>query len=426
MANERARGLGYKYITDDKYLVNPFSPTEGISYEGDGSPVSYANSMGGIMTQAPAPLKYIPREGGGEGPIDTGPPGSYDSAFDPETQNKQFNEDIGVGTVAEEDDEKGTSLGIVDALRAMGAFTFGGPLNAGYSLKRSVDRNKQKEIDRINAEIDAQYGPSDPGSRGRDDTPGFGKTAAGNYTNQFEGGDPGLGGDTTGGFDTGGGKEMMAKGGRVGYFFGGRVNYKIGGVVHPDGRKGFFKGAQADTSKGESMSPGTDASGGFRGGDNNPSFYEPKTSFFKNPQTLYKNTDLGFNVPTGLTTGIPYGRLSAIMNLNKTIEEKELEGKVQYDNSMGPVDTRASYDTITGPEFNASYTNNNFNANLNSKTGLGVNYSKDIGPGTFTVAGDIDPYGNYNTEARYGISFGQGKKNGGRIYFKNGGLASIL
>jgi hypothetical protein len=85
----------------------------------------------------------------------------------------------------------------------MGAFTFGGPLNAGYSLKRSVDRNKQKEIDRINAEIDAQYGPSDPGSRGRDDTPGFGKTAAGDYTNQFEGGDPGLGGDTTGGFDTG-------------------------------------------------------------------------------------------------------------------------------------------------------------------------------------------------------------------------------
>ena len=73
--------------------------------------------------------------------------------------------------------------------------------------------------------------PSDPGSRGRDDTPGFGKTAAGNYTNQFEGGDPGLSGGTTGGFDTGGGKEMMARGGRAGYFFGGRVNYKIGGRV---------------------------------------------------------------------------------------------------------------------------------------------------------------------------------------------------
>ena len=64
MANERARGLGYKFVTDDKYLVDPFSPTDGISYEGDGSPVSYANS--GIMAQAPAPLKYIPQgEGGG-------------------------------------------------------------------------------------------------------------------------------------------------------------------------------------------------------------------------------------------------------------------------------------------------------------------------------------------------------------------------
>ena len=35
------------------------------------------------------------------------------------------------------------------------------------------------------------------------------------------------------------------------------------------GRIGFFKGAQADTKKGKSMSPGTTASGGFRGGGNN-------------------------------------------------------------------------------------------------------------------------------------------------------------
>jgi hypothetical protein len=62
MANERARGLGYKYITDDKYLVNPFSPTEGISYEGDGSPVSYANS-GWIMTQAPCSFKIYTKRG---------------------------------------------------------------------------------------------------------------------------------------------------------------------------------------------------------------------------------------------------------------------------------------------------------------------------------------------------------------------------
>ena len=48
-----------------------------------------------------------------------------------------------------------------------------------------------------------------------------------------------------------------------------RDNFIYGGTVHSDGRRGFFKGAQADTKKGKSMSPGTTASGGFRGGNNN-------------------------------------------------------------------------------------------------------------------------------------------------------------
>ena len=48
---------------------------------------------------------------------------------------------------------------------------------------------------------------------------------------------------------------------------GGRAGYIHGGVVHPDGRRGFFKGAEADASAGlGSMSPGTDTSGAFRGG----------------------------------------------------------------------------------------------------------------------------------------------------------------
>ena len=56
---------------------------------------------------------------------------------------------------------------------------------------------------------------------------------------------------------------------------GGRAGYLHGGVVHPDGRRGFFKGAEADASAGlASMSPGTDTSGAFRGGgdsgNNNP------------------------------------------------------------------------------------------------------------------------------------------------------------
>jgi len=60
--------------------------------------------------------------------------------------------------------------------------------------------------------------PSDPGLRGRNDTPGFGKTSAGNFSNQFEGGDPGLRAD--------GG--LMGRGGsrKKSYFKGGIVSLR--------------------------------------------------------------------------------------------------------------------------------------------------------------------------------------------------------
>ena len=70
--------------------------------------------------------------------------------------------------------------------------------------------------------------------------PGFGTTPQGNYTNQFDGGDPGQGqgsNDHDGGAsadaqsDDAAGAGGYARGGRVGYFFGGRVNYKVGGRV---------------------------------------------------------------------------------------------------------------------------------------------------------------------------------------------------
>ena len=55
---------GDKFIPQTEYLQGDYIPTEGISYEGDGSPVSYAKS--GIMTQAP--YIYPPvNQGGGDG-----------------------------------------------------------------------------------------------------------------------------------------------------------------------------------------------------------------------------------------------------------------------------------------------------------------------------------------------------------------------
>jgi len=62
---------------------------------------------------------------------------------------------------------------------------------------------------------------------------GFGITSAGNYTNQFEGGDPGQSSGNMSASDFSDDTEgtPFAKGGRAGYFFGGRVNYKAGGRV---------------------------------------------------------------------------------------------------------------------------------------------------------------------------------------------------
>ena len=184
MANERARGLGYKFVTDDKYLVDPFSPTDGISYEGDGSPVSYANS--GIMTQAPYIYPPINQGGGDDGGGFTGPtgPGSYDSAFDPNNENEveAFNEDIGVGTIAEEDDEEEGKIGKMGLAKIAGATLFGGPFSGAYTAYNERQKAKQKEIDKINEKINKQYGyntQSNDGS-GLNDGPDGGYTGSGN------------------------------------------------------------------------------------------------------------------------------------------------------------------------------------------------------------------------------------------------------
>ena len=261
MANERARGLGYKYITDDKYLVNPFSPTEGISYEGDGSPVSYANS--GIMSQSPipAPLKYIPREGGGDGRVDLGPkdygytgPGSTGSVGG-------FNiDDIGEGTIDDEDlDTPGMSK--IGAAKTLGSFAFMGPLAGIFSAYRNNQKEKQKEIDKINEKINKQYGyntQSNDGS-GLNDGPDGGYTGSGNEGVSKS--DP-----------THSDNYDMKNGGRAGYFFGGRVNYKAGGRINFRGG-GMDMGNEANQAQSAAMGNNTSAPGpGDTGGEggNNP------------------------------------------------------------------------------------------------------------------------------------------------------------
>ena len=208
----------------------------------------------------------------------------------------------------------------------------------------------------------------------------------------------------------------LKKGGRVGYFFGGRVNYKVGGVVHPDGRKGFFKGALADTAEGKAMSPGTDALGDFRGGDNDGGNNNNSPSIFYDNgiQVITDQSKLGLKYPTGLTKNLGVGQLTAILNARKSLEEEKPEFMIKYDSSLGPINTRTTYDTTTSPEVNANYIRDNFDVGVNSRTGLSGGYSKEIGPGTFTLGGNLRTDGTYDTEGKYVISYA------------NGGLAGLL
>jgi len=412
MANERARGLGYKFVTDDKYLVNPFSPTEGISYEGDGSPVSYANSgiMSGYMT--PPKIIYPPiNESGGDGPVDPGPPDYGYTGPGSTGSVGGFNiEDIGEGTIDDEDDEKG-SLGIVDALRAMGAFTLGGPLNAGYSLKRSVDRNKQKEIDKINAAIEAQYGPNDPGLRGRDDTPGFGKTSTGNYTNQFDGGDPGQGqgsNDHDGGAsadaqsDDAAGAGGYARGGRAGYFFGGRVNYKKGGRGRTDAESQYGADSVGSYDSSQNKSGRQQSYGG--NDTKQPALLVKKVNTIDTSGLKSKSPEINIDY----TDPRNYASLKGSIYNTNILDNDDINVDGTLSGEFGPVSYNTNFTDqgITGTNLTAG----NFSADIDANKNYSLGYTN-----------------NYN-----GIDYGAKYDNDGNLMFnagvtfKNGGLAGLL
>ena len=389
---------GDKFMSQSKYLLNDYVPTEGISYEGDGSPVSYANSMGGIMTQAPIIYPPINQGGGGGGGGGfTGPtgPGSYDSQFDPVTENKAFNEDIGVGTIAEEDDEEEGKIGKMGLAKIAGATLFGGPFSGAYTAYNERQKAKQKEIDKINAAIEAQYGPSDPGSRGRDDTPGFGKTAAGNYTNQFEGGDPGQDSPSTGR-----GREeddKMAKGGRAGYFFGGRVNYKVGGRTDAESQYGAGSVGSYDSSANQSDR-------GQSYGNNNP----PVSTRNDNKIVTTDFISKGPNLTIDYTDPRNYTSLYGKIGFNNILDNDDLTAEGNVTGEFGPIgyNTNFTDQGITGTNLTAG----NFNANISPDMQVqNIGYNNNINGINYGVNTDFD-----NTMFTAGVNF------------KNGGLASIL
>ena len=227
--DQKVRDQGYDFVSQNKYLQDDFAPTSGISYEGDGSPVSYGNS--GIMTQAPIPipLKYIP-EGGGGGDGPTGP-AVDNSQFDYETdayglENKSASDK---GLTDEEqgdlDNVRGAKVGLTGAMKAAFALNTLGPIAAMHSLSKSQKKAEEAAIEA------ATYGKAHryDGRSNEYGTHTSTKTNKEAQANQ----DRGRGKGTSSGMSSSARGAAMhgADGGRVGYFFGGRVNYKTGGRV---------------------------------------------------------------------------------------------------------------------------------------------------------------------------------------------------
>ena len=222
------------------------------------------------------------------------------------------------------------------------------------------------------------------------------------------------GGKTVDSPSTPGGKYGSPKkdGGRIGYFFGGRVNYKAGGRTDA----GPNRSTASKAGVGQINEAGNKVDGGNYndGGNNNPSFYETKPSFFNNPEVLNKETILG-DIPTGIGFDNSYGRYKATMDLEESLKEKGLKGEFEYNNNIGDFNLAAKYSSQNKPTYGVGYSNNGVAVDYNNIDGLNASYGK----GPFNLSTDGE-------NAMLKFTMPLGKKNGGRIGFKNGGLASIL
>ena len=206
---------GNQFYSQDRFLQGTGLDKPAITF-------NPSQSNTGIMS-AYNPYPIIPQygsdgDGGGPkgpggpdygytGPGSTGSPGGFNI------------DDIGEGTIDDEDMPKGPGLSLMDMVRAGGAYMFGGPLNMMSSLNKSNKRNElnayasDKEIDEINNKINKQYGTPSAES-GSIDYGDSGYEGMSDAQSQQE-------------MDEGGRGSRMAYGGRAGYRDGGLSKYEI-------------------------------------------------------------------------------------------------------------------------------------------------------------------------------------------------------
>ena len=419
MANERARGLGYKFVTDDKYLVDPFSPTDGISYEGDGSPVSYANS--GIMTQAP--IIYPPvNQGGGDG--------GNEPYIIPKDDD-------------DEDDETytGTSMSPLNVAKEAGKmFLMGGP--QAYIMQKLISKGIGAFKDYRNKNKVEKYTGQEMSSY-RDDRPSSEK----NYT----GGDTNSNPSTPGAQDSFSNKSGM---GRTGYFFGGRVNYKAGGRTDAESQYGADSVGSYDSSQNKS---GRQQS---YGGDNNnllPTVDVNKkinkkinerltgmipdrvdksqllsdnvkryqtlsknrnTPFFMNrsngPKTINKN--LYTNNLTDLNLQYPDIKIENEYGMIDGGKAKSLIDQAVLEQTISPVEglnlTRSIDTTGTQSNTSGDYTMGNFNFSSPNIEGGVLNSKANYNLGDLNLNANLNTNDSTINDSRVGFNYGDGALTG--------------
>jgi len=206
-----------------------------------------------------------------------------------------------------------------------------------------------------------------------------------------------------------GGKELMATGGRVGLNYGGLASMLGREDFKKGGRIGFFQGALADTKEGKAMSPGTTASGDFRGdggqGDGGNTVVVPKTNYIDvKPDLLRENPYVNIN----LTSPLHIAKLKARFGMDNIFENDDLYAEGNLTTNLGPVTTNTQFtdDGIGNTDINW----NNLSATIDANKNL-----QNIG------------YNNSWNGIDYGINYADGNTmfNVGTT-FKNGGLARLL
>ena len=368
---------GDKFMSQSKYLQNDYTPTEGISYEGDGSPVSYANS--GIMTQAPipGPLNYIPPNdgGGGDGGGDDDDDGS----------NKTYD---------------GPSISPIDAAKQAGLF-FLNPL--GYLASKAFGayrkHQQRKKADNITEQASGLTDRENI-TKIQDYT---GKKLS-NYRmsrpaseRNFTGGGP-QANDPIGGFEN---KSGM---GRTGYFFGGRVNYKVGGRTDA----GANRSTASKAGVGQINEAGNKVDGGNYnnnndGGSTKPTFYGKNDNIITT-DFISKNPNLTINYADPKN----FASLKSKIGFNNILDNDDINVDGTLSGEIGPVSYNTNFTDqgITGTNLKAG----NFTTNLNPDMQVqNIGYNNNINGINYGVNTDFD-----NTMFTAGVNF------------KNGGLAGLL